>query len=38
MVEVSEVRQRPTFHSLCHDLLFHGIFIIFQTDCDINYL
>ena len=44
MVELSEVFQQPKFQSLCHDLLFHCrflfvfLFVIFQTNCDINYL
>ena len=44
MVEVSEVFQQPKFQSLCHDPLFHCrflfvvFFVIFQTNCNINYL
>ena len=44
MVEVSEVFQQPKFQLLCYDLLFHCRFLfvfrflIFQTNCDINYL
>ena len=44
MVEVSEAFQEPKFQSRCHDLLFHCrflfafLFVIFQANCEVDYL